>query len=158
MKSFEWSLKGYIRNDPRISHFLRLRTLVASGIFWILFFAVEKEYLVRRDSRQKPSADAARDDGAKRAFEFLYRVKTCASAYRPPWLFSHSIPCWMTYFLPTAAKSKQKVPLEGNTLHPIIRQILLVVCTCSRQWQTQSPSMAIALQNSPDNWRALSRG
>jgi len=49
---FEWTLKGYIRNDPRISHFLRLRTLVASGIFWILFFAVEKEYLVRRDSRQ----------------------------------------------------------------------------------------------------------
>jgi hypothetical protein len=45
-------LKGYIRNDPRISHFLRLRTLVASGIFWILFFAVEKEYLVRKDSRQ----------------------------------------------------------------------------------------------------------
>jgi hypothetical protein len=29
---FEWSLKGYIRNDPRISHFLRLITLVASGI------------------------------------------------------------------------------------------------------------------------------
>jgi hypothetical protein len=25
-----------------------------------------------------------------------------------------------TYFLPTAAKSKQKVPLEGNALHPII--------------------------------------
>jgi hypothetical protein len=25
---FEWSLKGYIRNDPRTSYFLRLRTLV----------------------------------------------------------------------------------------------------------------------------------
>jgi hypothetical protein len=42
-KSFEWSLKGYIRNDPRISHFMRLKTLVVSGIFWLLFFAVEKE-------------------------------------------------------------------------------------------------------------------
>jgi hypothetical protein len=29
-------------------------------------------------------------------------------------------PCQMTYFLPTAAKSKQKGPLEGNALHPII--------------------------------------
>jgi len=57
---FEWSLKGYIRNDPRISHFLWLKTLAASGIFWILFFAVEKEYLARRDSRQKPSGMMAR--------------------------------------------------------------------------------------------------
>jgi hypothetical protein len=40
---FEWRLKGYIRNDPRISHFLRLRTLVPSGVFWLLFFAVVKE-------------------------------------------------------------------------------------------------------------------
>jgi hypothetical protein len=44
-KSFEWSLKGYIRNDLRMSHFLRLRTLAASGVFWILFLAVVKEYL-----------------------------------------------------------------------------------------------------------------
>ena len=63
-----------------------------------------------------------------------------------------------TYFLPTAAKSRQKGPLEGNALLPIIRQILQVVCTCSGQWQTQSPSMAIALQNSLENRRALSRG
>jgi hypothetical protein len=28
-----------------------------------------------------------------------------------------------TYFLPTAAKSKQKVPLAGNALHPIISEI-----------------------------------
>ena len=45
--------REHIRNDPIISHFLRLKTLVASGIFWILFFAVEKEYLARRDSSQK---------------------------------------------------------------------------------------------------------
>jgi hypothetical protein len=30
---FEWSLKGYIRNDPRISHFLRLKTLAVSGFY-----------------------------------------------------------------------------------------------------------------------------
>jgi hypothetical protein len=42
--SFEWSLKGYIRNDLRIIHFLRLKNLVASGIFWILFFAVDPIY------------------------------------------------------------------------------------------------------------------
>ena len=64
----------------------------------------------------------------------------------------------MTYFLPTAKKSKQKRPLEGNALHPIIMQILLVVCTCSRQWQTQLASMLIALLNSQNNQRALSRG
>jgi hypothetical protein len=32
-------------------------------------------------------------------------------------------PCCTTYFLPTAAKSKQKMPLEGNALHPTIMQI-----------------------------------
>jgi hypothetical protein len=32
-----------------------MKNIVASGIFWILFIAVEKEYLARRDSRQKPS-------------------------------------------------------------------------------------------------------
>jgi hypothetical protein len=30
----------------------------------------------------------------------------------------------MTYFLPTAAKSKQKMPLEGNALHPLIYSFL----------------------------------
>jgi hypothetical protein len=37
------------------------------------------------------------------------------------------------YFLPTAAKGRQKGPIEGNALHPIIRQILQVACTFSRQ-------------------------
>ena len=45
---------------------MRLKTEVASGLLWILFLAVEKEYLARIDSRQKPSVDATRDDGAKR--------------------------------------------------------------------------------------------
>jgi hypothetical protein len=40
---FEWWLKGYIRNDPRISHFLRLKTLAAAAFFGYLFFAVEKK-------------------------------------------------------------------------------------------------------------------
>jgi hypothetical protein len=46
--SFEWSLKGYTRNDNAVgahrpSLFVRLRTLVVSGIFLVtLFFAVEK--------------------------------------------------------------------------------------------------------------------
>jgi hypothetical protein len=34
----------------------------------------------------------------------------------------------------------------------------LLPASGSRPQQTQSPSMAIALQNSPDNRRALSRG
>jgi hypothetical protein len=57
---FERKLDGHICSDPKISLFVRLRTLVASGIFWVLFFAVEKEYLVRRDSKQKPSGMMAR--------------------------------------------------------------------------------------------------
>jgi hypothetical protein len=67
-------------------------------------------------------------------------------------------PFRLTYFLPTAAKSKQKVPLEGNALHPIILRIKQVVCTCSRQWQTHLTSMLNALLNSQNNRRALSRG
>jgi hypothetical protein len=63
-----------------------------------------------------------------------------------------------TYFLPTAAKSRQKGPLEGNALHPIIFCIKQVVCTCSQQWQTQLASLLIALLNSQNNRRALSRG
>jgi hypothetical protein len=39
---------------------VRLKTLAASGIFWILFFVVEEEYLVRKDSRQKTSRRMAR--------------------------------------------------------------------------------------------------
>jgi hypothetical protein len=31
--------------------------------------------------------------------------------------------CCPTYFLPTAAKSKQKMPLEGNALHLTIASI-----------------------------------
>jgi hypothetical protein len=42
-------------------------------------------------------------------------------------------------FLPTAAKSKQKVPLEGNALHPLIYSFLQVVMIRSRQAITQSP-------------------
>jgi hypothetical protein len=40
---FEWKLEGYIWNEPRIS-FFAVKTLVASGIFWILFFAVDPIY------------------------------------------------------------------------------------------------------------------
>jgi hypothetical protein len=36
-------LGGSIRNDSRISHFLRLKTLVAAAFFGYLFFAVEKK-------------------------------------------------------------------------------------------------------------------
>jgi hypothetical protein len=32
-------------------------------------------------------------------------------------------PFWMIYFLPTAAKSKQKGPLDDNALHPIIGEL-----------------------------------
>jgi hypothetical protein len=38
----------------------------------------------------------------------------------PSMAFFTQHPCCTTYFLPTAAKSKQKMPLEGNALHPII--------------------------------------
>jgi hypothetical protein len=58
-------VEGQIWNDNAIgAHklglFVRLKTLAASGIFWLLFFAVEKKQLVRRDSRQKPSRTMAR--------------------------------------------------------------------------------------------------
>jgi hypothetical protein len=37
------SWREHICSDPKISLFVRLKTLAASGIFWLLFFAVEKE-------------------------------------------------------------------------------------------------------------------
>jgi hypothetical protein len=42
--AFEWKLEGHIWNDPKISLFVRLKTLAASGIFWLLFFAVDYIY------------------------------------------------------------------------------------------------------------------
>jgi hypothetical protein len=41
----------------------------------------------------------------------------------PSMAFFTQHPRCTTYFLPTAVKSKQKAPLDGNALHPIIRQI-----------------------------------
>jgi hypothetical protein len=37
--------------------------------------------------------------------------KACAGAYCPPWQFFSQNPFCAIYFLPTAAKSKQKGPL-----------------------------------------------
>jgi hypothetical protein len=45
----------------------------------------------------------------------------------------------MTYFLPTAAKSKQKMPLEGKALHPTITPIKQVAMIRSRRGIAQSP-------------------
>jgi len=36
-------LEGNIRNDPKISLFVRLKTLAAAAFFGYLFFAVEKK-------------------------------------------------------------------------------------------------------------------
>jgi hypothetical protein len=43
---FEWKLEGHIWNDPKISRFVRLRTLAAAAFFWLLYFLLlKKEYL-----------------------------------------------------------------------------------------------------------------
>jgi hypothetical protein len=42
-EAFASGRKGNIYSDPRTSHFLRLRTLVASGTFCLLFAAVGKK-------------------------------------------------------------------------------------------------------------------
>jgi hypothetical protein len=47
----------------KISLFVQLRTLAASGLSWLLLLAVEMKSLDRRDSSQNHYADAARDDG-----------------------------------------------------------------------------------------------
>jgi hypothetical protein len=53
--------------------------------------------------RQNHHAEAARDDGAKRAIYFLQNTKACATAYR-----LHAVYDWQSLpndlFLPTAAK------------------------------------------------------
>jgi hypothetical protein len=40
---FEWKLEGLIWNAPKISLFVRLKTLAASGLSWLLLLAVEKK-------------------------------------------------------------------------------------------------------------------
>jgi hypothetical protein len=62
----------------------------------------------------------------------------CSYEHRNPLRFSNES-LRSTYFLPTAAKSKQKVPLEGNALHPLIYSFLQVVIIRSRRAITQSP-------------------
>jgi hypothetical protein len=44
-----------------------------------------------------------------------------------------------TYFLPTAAKRKQKAPLEDNALHPTITPSEQVARSRSRRRTAQSP-------------------
>ena len=70
-----------------------------------------------------------------------------------------SHPCKpVTLFCYSKKRVTRKTPLEGNALHPVILRIQQVVCICSRQWQTQFSSLKIALLNSQNNRRALSRG
>jgi hypothetical protein len=65
---FEWSLKGYIRNDPRISQFFAVKNFCSGGIFLdTLFFAVEKRVSGLKGFKSK----TIMDDGAKRDFNFL---------------------------------------------------------------------------------------
>jgi len=40
---FEWKLEGLIWNDAKISLFVRLKTLAASGFFCLLFLAAAKK-------------------------------------------------------------------------------------------------------------------
>jgi hypothetical protein len=55
---FVWSLKGYIRNDPRINHFLRLKTLAVSGLSCLLLLAVEKKSVRQYGCCLKKGMDA----------------------------------------------------------------------------------------------------
>jgi hypothetical protein len=64
-------LEGKHSKRPKNKPFLRLITLAASGIFWILFFVVEKEYLARKDSRQKPSGGRRAGKWREVCFSFI---------------------------------------------------------------------------------------
>ena len=57
-KSFEWKLEGHIWNDAKISLFVRLRTLAASGIFCLLFLAAAKKQVVKQGCFLKKGKDA----------------------------------------------------------------------------------------------------
>jgi hypothetical protein len=55
--SFERKLEGHICSDNavgthKLSHFVRLKTLVVSGIFWLLFFAVDHIYWINMEQLQ----------------------------------------------------------------------------------------------------------
>jgi LysR family glycine cleavage system transcriptional activator len=65
--------------------------------------------------------------------ELAVLVGVLCPAGTPSLAFFTPHPCCTTYFLPTAAKSKQKIPLDGNALHPIIYSLLQVVMSRSQR-------------------------
>ncbi len=67
---FERKLEGLICSDPKISLFVRLITLVAAAFFGYLFLLLKKSNWLERILVKNHQADAAREDGAKRAFVF----------------------------------------------------------------------------------------
>jgi hypothetical protein len=46
---FEWKLEGHIWNAHEISLFVRLKTLLVGGIFWLLIFAVDHIYWINME-------------------------------------------------------------------------------------------------------------
>jgi hypothetical protein len=109
-KSFEWKLEGHIWNDNaigahKLSLFVRLKTLAASGIFWLLFFAVEKESLVRRYSRQKPSRTMARSVFLNFYTELKHALALTALHGFFQTASRAAAACRTIHFLPAAAKS-----------------------------------------------------
>jgi hypothetical protein len=57
---FEWKLEGLIWNDPKISLFVRLKTLAASGIFCLLFAAVGKKQVEQKGFCVKTAKDGSK--------------------------------------------------------------------------------------------------
>tara|TARA_R110002153_G_scaffold19073_1_gene65858 strand:- start:2923 stop:3135 length:213 start_codon:yes stop_codon:yes gene_type:complete len=62
-KPFERKLDGHICSDPKISLFVRLKTLVAAASFWLLFLSCRRKSNWLERIRDK----TIMDDGAKRA-------------------------------------------------------------------------------------------
>ncbi|WP_293748500.1 hypothetical protein [uncultured Paraglaciecola sp.] len=63
------------------------------------------------------------DDGAKRAFGFLFEDKAFANAYCLPWQVSHRIPSVRPTFLLQPKKVGKKGRSPNYVLYPIISEI-----------------------------------
>jgi hypothetical protein len=63
----------------------------------------------------------------------VHRTRIIRYAHRNPLRIFTLHPCWAIYFLPTAAKSKQKMPRSGQVLKSALLNQIKAAMICSLQ-------------------------
>jgi hypothetical protein len=72
--------EGNIRNDLRISLFLRLKTLVAAASFWLLFLSCRRKSNWLEGIRVKTAKDGSALQGIKLEATCIFKLQTPPTA------------------------------------------------------------------------------